>query len=153
MNMNETTQPTAAAKAEPVKSKKTNPARLVLQQLAEKYPVIKSSQPLAIGINKKLAELHPELDQKSLRAALFHHTRSFAYVKTLSKAAHRVDLDGQPAGEITDEQRAHAAGQLKEMATKRNAVKKAVEQKKIEQKQAEQRNQKLEALVEKFGKR
>lgn len=133
--------------------KKRNPARVVLQQLADKYPVIKQALPLAIGINKQLAELHPEIDQKSLRAALFHHTRSFAYVKTLSKAEHRVDLAGNPAGEINDEQRQHALAQLKEIANKRNEAKKAAELQKRQAEEAEKRAQKLGALVEKFGRR
>lgn len=133
--------------------KKRNPARLVLQQLADKYPVIKQALPLAIGINKQLAELHPEIDQKSLRAALFHHTRSFAYVKTLSKAEHRVDLAGNPAGEINDDQRQHALAQLKEIANKRNEAKRAAELQKRQAEEAEKRAQKLGALVEKFGRR
>ena len=130
-----------------------NPARQMLQQLGELYPVIKQAQPLAIGINKQLAEKHPDFEAKTLRAALFHHTRSFGYLKAMAKAEQRFGLDGEPAGEVTAEQREYAAGQLKEIQAKRAEVRKAEERKKVEAVQEARRTQKLEALVEKFGRR
>lgn len=134
-------------------AKRPNPARQVLQQLGETYSVIKQALPLAIGINKQLAERHPDIDAKALRAALFHHTRSFAYLKAMSKAEHRFGLNGEQAGEVTAEQREFASGQLKEIQAKRAELRKAEEQKKVAAAQEAKRTQKLEALVEKFGKR
>lgn len=134
-------------------AKRPNPARQVLQQLGELYPVIKQALPLAIGVNKQLAERHPDIEAKALRAALFHHTRSFPYLKAMAKAEQRFGLDGQPAGEVTAEQREFASGQLKEIQNRRAEVRKAEEQKKVAAEQEAKRAQKLEALVEKFGKR
>lgn len=125
-----------------------NSARTVLKFLAETYAVFKQAKPLAIGINKQLAELHPDLDAKALKSALFHHTRSVAYLKAVSKAEHRFGLDGEPVAPLLEEQRQYAVEQLKALSKKRNEAIQAEQQKKADELKA----QKLNDLVAKFGK-
>lgn len=125
-----------------------NPRQL-LKELQEKFPVFRDCQPLAIGIDKQLMARLPGLERKPLRIALGIHTHSLRYLKASEKAAARVDLDGQPAGEITPEQRLHASEQVKER------LKKQAEQRKTQRQaeaQARQHAAKLGQLVEKFGR-
>jgi len=124
-------------------------ARQLLKELQEKFPVFRDCQPLAIGIDKQLKERLPGLERKALRIALGMHTHSLRYLKATEKAPTRVDLDGQPAGELTPEHRSHAAAQVKER------LQKQVEQRKLQRQaetQARQHAAKLGQLVEKFGR-
>ena len=125
-----------------------NPRQL-LKELQEKFPVFRDCQPLAIGIDKQLKERLPGLERKALRIALGMHTHSLRYLKATEKAPTRVDLDGQPAGELTPEHRSHAAEQVKER------LQKQAEQRKLQRQaetQARQHAAKLGQLVEKFGR-
>ena len=68
----------------------------------------------------------------------------------MEKGTVRLNLDGSPAGEVTDENRQHAAEQLKErfrkLAEQRREAEAAAK--------AEQRHQeKLNQLTEKFGRK
>lgn len=125
-----------------------NPVRAILKQLTETYPPFKANQPLAIGIAKRLAELHPEMDAKALRVAMHLHTNGTAYLRQMEKATQRFDLEGNAAGEVTEEQRAHAAGVLKDRFKKQAEARRAAEQAKKEE---ARRNAKLEQLLNKFG--
>lgn len=137
-------------------AKPGNP-RALLKELAEKFQVFRESQPLAIGINKQLAALYPDVDVKVLRAALYHHTSSSRYLKTMEKATQRFDLEGKPQGDVTEDQRKHAAEQLAER------YKKQAEQRKAEadarraaedaRRAEERRAAKLNQLAEKFARR
>lgn len=127
-----------------------NPARALLNDLSEKFAVFKDSKPLAIGINKLLLARLPEIDNKVLRTTLRHHTSSVRYLKAMEKATLRYDLDGNPAGEVTDEQRQHAADVLKERFKKQADQRKAA----AEADRAEAiRVEKLAQLTEKFGRK
>ena len=88
----------------------------------------------------------PDIDLQQLKIALKMHTGSTRYLKALSQAKTRFDLDGLPAGEITPEQRQQA----KDMLHQR--YQKTAERKKAEQ-QAQQRQENLLKLVEKFNTR
>ncbi len=105
--------------------------------------------PLAIGIDKQLLLRQPGLDRKPLRIALGIHTHSLRYLKTVERAAGRVDLDGNPAGEITPAHRSHASEVLKERLQKQAEQRRA-------QREAEalarQHAEKLGQLIEKFGR-
>ncbi|MBN8514699.1 MAG: ProP effector [Candidatus Accumulibacter regalis] len=124
-------------------------ARQLLKDLQERFPVFRDCQPLAIGIDKQLMARLPGLERKSLRIALGIHTHSLRYLKASEKAPGRVDLDGQPAGEITPEQRLHASELVKER------LRKQAEQRKMQRQAEAQERQhaaKLGQLVEKFGR-
>jgi ProP effector len=70
--------------------------------------------PMALGIDTVIvAALN--LDgggQADLRFVLHRHVNGYLYQRALRDAAVRLDLDGQPAGEVTEEQRAMAAKRI-----------------------------------------
>lgn len=117
-----------------------------LKALADAFPVIRNCQPLAIGIHKTIKARQPELSDGALRFALRQHTASTKYLKAISSGNQRFDLDGNPAGEITAEQRQQALDALKER------FRKGAERKREEQQQKEHQ-EKLQKLAEKFNRR
>lgn len=125
--------------------------REVLKQLAGKYPVLRNWQPLAIGIDKQLIALHPEFAPKHLRTALLIHTRALPYLRSVAKAKERFALDGSAAGEVTEQQRAHATEQIKEVQRKRAEARRQAEEAEKARKAEELRQQKLQMLVSKFS--
>ncbi len=127
---------------------KQAPARrnATLDKLAETYAVFRDCKPLALGIHKVLLERQPELGKDAIRKALHIHTASTRYLKALSNADQRFDLDGQPAGEVTTEQRDQATTEVRERIKKSNEKRKAEEA-------AKERQVKLEKLAEKFNAR
>ena len=124
-------------------------ARALIKILQEKYAVFRDSQPLAIGIDKQLLACDPELNRKTMRVALGLHTNSSRYLKSMEKATHRFDLDGTRGEEVTDAHRSHAAELLKERFRKDAERRRAQRQAEAQEKE---RTQKLNQLVEKFGK-
>ena len=124
-------------------------ARLLLKTLQEAYPVFRDYAPLAIGIDKQLQSRDPAINKKVLRVALSMHTHSLRYLKTMEKATHRLDLDGLAKEELTDAHRKHASDVLRERF-KRNAERVRVQRE--AEAQERQRAEKLNQLVEKFGK-
>lgn len=78
-------------------------------RLAELFPACFAAtppQPLKLRIQADIQERAPNtFTRKSLSAFLHRHTGSTAYLKALANAPHRIDLDGQPAGEVSDEHR------------------------------------------------
>jgi ProP effector len=124
-------------------------ARQLLKDLQESFPVLRDCRPLAIGIDKQLMARLPDVDRKALRIALGIHTHSLRYLKAMEKAALRTDLEGNPAGEITQEQRTHASELIKER------LQKQAEQRRAQREAdalARQHAEKLGRLVEKFGR-
>ena len=118
----------------------------VLQGLIDTYTVFGNCLPLAIGIHKVIRERQPEIGDSGLRFALRLHTGSTKYLKAIANGTQRFDLDGNPAGEITAEQKQQALETIKER------FRKVAERKKAEQQQQE-RQEKLQKLAEKFNKR
>ena len=127
-------------------------ARTLLKQLQQQFPAFGKCLPLAMGIDKQLLARMPELDRKTMRAALGIHTGSLRYLRAMEKATVRYDLDGAPGAEVTDTHRAHA----KEVLQQR--FKKEAERKKAERDaaQAEEANrlrqEKLLQLASKFSR-
>jgi len=131
--------------------------RALLALLSEKFAVFRDHQPLAIGVNQQLLQRCPEIDAKLLKTALFRHTHSVRYLKAMEKAQHRLDLDGNAAGEVTEEHRQHASQTLKErfkaQADQRKAEAAAKKAEEDAKKADAQRAAKLNALAEKFGRK
>ncbi len=126
---------------------KPKPSRnALLDTLVATFPVFKEGRPLALGIHKTLAERMPELSKADVRNALRIHTASTRYLKALSQAKERYDLEGQPAGEVTDEQREAATTQVKER------FRKAAERRK-EEEQQQKHQENLLKLADKFNNR
>jgi ProP effector len=118
----------------------------VLDTLASSFKAFQDCLPLAVGIHKVIKQRLPEIDAAQLKTALKMHTGSTRYLKALTHAETRFDLDGAPAGEITPEQRKQARDTLRER------YEKIAERKKAEQ-EAQQRQENLLKLVEKFKTR
>jgi ProP effector len=135
----------ASAPAEPVASPPHVPPetaaapgkadlRALLETLAARYPAFRDVLPLAIGIDKQLLQQAEALgvSKKQLRVALALHTRSTRYLKALSKATQRFDLNGQEAEALTEEHRQYAAGVLHERQKRHMAERRAREGKTTE---------------------
>jgi ProP effector len=131
--------------------------RALLKDLSANYAVFRDYQPLAVGIKKQVAERYPGLPSKLLGVALFLHTGSPRYLKSLVVGAARLDLDGNAAGEVTEEHQQHAVEQLKEILRKQAEARRAEAKSKREEEAAkkaeEQRSAKLQQLAAKFSKR
>lgn len=139
-------------------------ARALLKDLQGRFDVFRNFSPLAIGIDKQLIAQQPDVNRKALRLALRSHTMSTRYLKEMQIVSARLNLDGSPAGEITDEARAHSGELLrdrfKKQAEQRKAGQEAAraeqEAARAEQEaaRAEQRRlEKLSQLTEKFGRK
>jgi len=124
-------------------------ARALLKSLQTSFPVFNDFAPLAIGIDKQLLARLPDIERKVLRIALGMHTNSLRYLKTIANASHRLDLDGNIGDEVTEEHRKHAAEVLRERFKKEAERRKALREAETLERQ---RLEKLNLLVEKFGK-
>ena len=125
-------------------------ARVLLKDLQTRFDVFRNFSPLAIGIDKQVFAQLPEVSKKALRLAMRSHTISTRYLKEMEKGTVRLNLDGTPAGEVTDENRQHAAEQLRERLKKQAEQRKAAE---AEAKAEQRRQEKLSQLAEKFGRK
>ncbi|MBK7463670.1 MAG: osmoprotectant transporter activator [Betaproteobacteria bacterium] len=154
-----TTEPST----EPTLSKPID-ARALLKDIHARFDVFRNHSPLAIGIDRQIFALLPDLEKKALRLAMRSHTISTRYLKEMEKGTVRLNLDGTPAGEVTDENRQHAAELLRErfkkQAEQRKAGEAATKAAEAEAKAAEaaikaeaERLEKLSQLAEKFGRK
>ncbi|MBV1774260.1 ProQ/FinO family protein [Burkholderiaceae bacterium DAT-1] len=133
------------------KAARPNP---LLDALIEAFPVFRDGLPLALGIHKQIIERMPEVDVPALRKTLHAYTSSTRYLKATVKAEQRFDLDGQPAGELTQEHRDVAATTLKDRAKraadKRREAERAQREAEREAKAKEVMQSKISDLANKF---
>ncbi len=110
-------------------------------------------RPLKVGILADVIERMPDLDPVLLRRALANHTRRDGYLLALihGRGDRRYDLDGQPVGSVTPEERAEALRFL-EASTQRGQAKAArvrehlaLEAKRQQQREIERRNREAKA--------
>lgn len=98
----------------------------------------------------------PELEAAQLRSAMKTHTASTRYLKALAIGKERFDLDGKPAGEVTDEQREVASTALRERFKKAAERRKEEEKAKMasqkEQQALAKRTEKLAELAARFNR-
>lgn len=127
-------------------AKARRPPNPVQEILSTAFPIFRDCQPLAIGIHKAIKTRLPDIGEGSLRMALKNYTASTKYLKAIANGKQRFDLDGNPAGEVTAEQRQQAMETIKER------FRKVAERKKSEQEDKE-RQEKLQKLAEKFNQR
>lgn len=118
--MNETlpTTPDAVPSAEaaaPATVVEMTPAA-VAAQLKQLFPALFAGgtfKPLKLRVQADIQERAPGVFTKAqLSAFLRRHTGATGYLIALSKATHRYDLDGQEAGELSDEHRNAAREEL-----------------------------------------
>ncbi|MBS1247950.1 MAG: ProQ activator of osmoprotectant transporter prop [Proteobacteria bacterium] len=110
-------------------------------------------RPLKLGIHVDILQRWPAVDPVLLRRALANHTRRDGYLLALlhHRGDRRYDLDGQPAGTVTEAERAEAA-RLLEISTQRGQTKaeqvrthQAREEKRRKQRAEEQRRREEKA--------
>ena len=110
-------------------------------------------RPLKVGILADVIARLPGCDPVLLRRALANHTRRDGYLLALihGRGDRRYDLDGQPVGHVTPEERAEAV-RLLEASTQRGQAKaeqvrthKALEAKRQQQREIERRNREAKA--------
>jgi len=142
--------------AEP-KTNTQSDSRALLKDLHARFDVFRNHSPLAIGIDKQVLTLLPELEKKALRLAMRSHTISTRYLKEMEKAVVRLNLDATPAGEVTDENRTHAAELLRERFKKQGEQRKAAEEAskaaEAAAKAEQRRVEKLSQLADKFSRK
>ncbi|MGG2140337.1 RNA chaperone ProQ [Symbiopectobacterium sp. RP] len=100
---------------------KLNSSKDVIAFLAERFPLCFTTEgdtrPLKIGIFQDLVTRVSETDSVSktqLRSALRLYTSSWRYLYGIKLGAQRVDLDGNPCGELEQQHVDHARKQLEE---------------------------------------
>ncbi|MEQ1686639.1 MAG: ProQ/FinO family protein [Burkholderiaceae bacterium] len=85
-------------------------------RLSELFPALftpGTPQPLKLRIQADIQLRAPGIfTKKSLSVFLHRHTTNTAYLRAVANAPQRIDLDGQPAGEIADEHRQAAVAEL-----------------------------------------
>lgn len=102
-------------------------------RLAELFPALFGSdgppKPVKLRIHVDLQARAPGVfSRRALGPFFARYTTSNAYLKVLSTATQRFDLDGQPAGEVTEEHRSAAMAELarrREIAMARRAAERA----------------------------
>lgn len=136
---------------------KTPVRNALLETICENFAVFREVRPLALGIHKTILERMPDLDTAQLRLAMRIHTASTRYLKALLATRERFDLDGNPAGEVTEEQRAVANTALRERfkksADRRKAEEQALKEARREQEAQQKRQEKLAQLAARFNLR
>ena len=106
-------QPSAPA-ASPAAVPELSPAACGAR-LAGLFPALfaQRAQPLKLRVQADIQQRAPGIfTRKTLSAFLHRHTTTNAYLMALTQAAQRVDLDGAPAGDISDEHRQAAVQEL-----------------------------------------
>ncbi|ELZ3920804.1 RNA chaperone ProQ [Salmonella enterica] len=121
---------------------KLNSSKEVIAFLAERFPHCFSAEgearPLKIGIFQDLVERvggEMNLSKTQLRSALRLYTSSWRYLYGVKPGATRVDLDGNPCGELEEQHVEHARKQLEEAKAR------------VQAQRAEQQAKKREAAV------
>jgi sRNA-binding protein len=102
-------------------------ARALLERLMQTYPAAffpfseRRVQPLKIGIYKDLIPIIKAwgYEAPALKYALRNYTRPLRYQQALLKAPHRIDLQGEPAGEISPAHRQAAQEKVNLIREKR----------------------------------
>ena len=89
-----------------------------LARLAEAFPQTfvlekyRPHRPLKVGIAADIPARCPAIDRRVLSVALSVYTRRLMYLRGLVAGAARLDLDGNPAGEVTARDAEYAAARL-----------------------------------------
>ena len=102
--------------------------RKLIDRLIEAFPAafaIRHRKPLKLGVRDDLvpwAEKN-DISTSKLSRAIRHYVSSKTYLKGTLENTHRVDLEGNLAEEVTDENRKYAEGKLKEIAKIRERMK------------------------------
>ncbi|KFZ38601.1 osmoprotectant transporter ProQ [Shewanella mangrovi] len=109
-------------------TEKLTDTNAILAYLYETFPLCfiaeGETKPLKIGLFQDLAERladDSKVSKTQLRIAIRRYTNSWRYLKSLKEGVQRVDLDGNPCGELEAEHIEHAQQALKESQDKARA--------------------------------
>ncbi|SHO56442.1 RNA chaperone ProQ [Vibrio quintilis] len=115
-------------------TEKLKNSKEVIAYIAECFPkcftLEGEAKPLKIGIFQDLAERlndDPKVSKTLLRAALRQYTSSWRYLHGVKPGVERVDLDGNPCGELEQEHIDHAQTTLAESKARAQAIRKEKE--------------------------
>ena len=128
---------------------------LLIQRFPNAFPKdYNAIRPLKIDVYADLIARAPDLDPVLLRRALANHTQRDGYLLALihGRGDHRYDLDGQPVGTVTPEERAEAQKRL-EASTQRGQDRaervrthKEREEQRKKQREIERKNREAKAM-------
>ena len=111
--------PTPAPDTAPIAATPAAPAELspaaCASELKQRFPALFAGavKPLKLRIQVDIQERAPGVFMKNVLSAFFRrHTGSTSYLIAVSKSPHRIDLDGQPSGEVSAEHRQIALDEL-----------------------------------------
>ena len=99
-----------------------------LARLAEAFPQTfvlekhRPHRPLKVGIAADIRARCPAVERRVLSVVLSVYTRRVMYLQSLVEGAARVDLDGNPAGEVTARDAEYAAAKLAKTLASREAA-------------------------------
>ncbi|MDH4392321.1 MAG: ProQ/FINO family protein, partial [Aquabacterium sp.] len=100
------------------------------------------AKPFKLRIQQDIQARAPGVFSKGTLSAFFRrHTGSTGYLIALSKASHRFDLDGQPAGELSDE---HKQAAVAELARRRQLTREREQQAQAQQSAQHREAQRVE---------
>lgn len=92
------------------------------QRLAQLWPALfaGAARPIKLRIQKDIQERSPGVFSRAVLSAFLHrYTGSGAYLRAIARGGQRFDLDGQAAGEISDEHRKAAAEEIERRRARR----------------------------------
>src|SRR6476659_11450084 len=99
-----------------------------LARLAKEFPQTfapekhRPHRPLKVGIAADIPARCPAVERRVLSVALSAYARRVMYLRGLVAGAARVDLDGNPAGEVTAKDAEYAAAKLARILALREAA-------------------------------
>ena len=99
-----------------------------LARLAEAFPQTfvlekhRPHRPLKVGIAADIPARCPAVERRVLGMALSAYAKRVMYLQSLVAGAVRVDLDGNPAGEVTARDAEYAAAKLAKILASREAA-------------------------------
>ncbi|MEH6651278.1 MAG: ProQ/FinO family protein [Motiliproteus sp.] len=121
MTENQQITPSSAPTKKPAKSKNRAANQAAVAQISELYPNVfnrDAVKPLKIGIQEELLA-DEKLSKGKIKRALASYVRAPQYYKSLKTGAARIGLNGEEAGQVTEQEAEHAKKMLKEMREKR----------------------------------
>lgn len=131
------------------KNKNRNANIAAINLMCETYPKTfnrEQVRPLKIGIQEDLLA-DEKISKGKIKRALASYVRAPAYYRSLQTGVQRVDLNGEDAGEVTEQEAEHAKTMLKKIRDERNA--RVKEQKQAERQRRE--NQKQQRMTDKLA--
>lgn len=85
---------------------------IILNKFIALYPncfSLENRKPLKIGITKELVKLHPDIKKSHIVMTIESYVKTLDYYNTFANYSHRIDLNGNPAEEITEQEKYRAA--------------------------------------------